>query len=126
MAGETPKQEVYAYSLARLLALLFVGALRNNTAIRIASLVTLILTAGKVFLYDARNSRGLCASCHSGAWTFAIGHQLVLHAPRVRSSGRQRGRGRKALTVGIEPAELADLGTKIAFTRVPDASEFEE
>jgi DNA polymerase IV len=34
--------------------------------------------------------------------------------------------GRKALTVGIEPAELADLGTKIAFTRVPDASEFEE
>ena len=34
--------------------------------------------------------------------------------------------GRKALTVGVEPAELADLGTKIAFTRVPEASEFEE
>ena len=34
--------------------------------------------------------------------------------------------GRKALTVGFEPAELADLGTKIAFTRVPDASEFGE
>jgi DNA polymerase IV len=34
--------------------------------------------------------------------------------------------GRKALTIGVEPAELADLGTKIAFTRVPDASEFEE
>ncbi len=34
--------------------------------------------------------------------------------------------GRKALTVGFEPASLADLGTKIAFTRVPDASEFEE
>lgn len=34
--------------------------------------------------------------------------------------------GRKALAVGIEPAELADLGTKIAFTRVPEASEFED
>jgi hypothetical protein len=32
--------------------------------------------------------------------------------------------GRKALTVGI--AELADLGAKIAFTSVPDASEFED
>jgi DNA polymerase-4 len=34
--------------------------------------------------------------------------------------------GRHALTVGFEPAQLADLGTKIAFTRVPDASEFGE
>lgn len=34
--------------------------------------------------------------------------------------------GRKALTLGVEPAQLADLGTKIAFTRVPDANEFEE
>ena len=34
--------------------------------------------------------------------------------------------GRKALAVGIEPTELTDLGTKIAFTRVPDASELEE
>jgi hypothetical protein len=34
--------------------------------------------------------------------------------------------GRKALTVGIEPRELPDLGAKIAFRRVPDASEFED
>ncbi len=34
--------------------------------------------------------------------------------------------GRKALTIGYEPAILADLGTKIAFTRVPDQDEFEE
>jgi hypothetical protein len=34
--------------------------------------------------------------------------------------------GRKALTVGIEPTNLTGLGTKIAFTGVPDASEFEE
>ena len=34
--------------------------------------------------------------------------------------------GRKALTVGFEPAELADLGTKIAFTRVPEQQEVEE
>jgi DNA polymerase-4 len=34
--------------------------------------------------------------------------------------------GRKVLTVGYEPAPLADLGTKIAFTRVPDASEFDK
>ncbi len=60
--GETPKVEVYAYSLAWLvfsLALLFMGTLRNNTAIRIASLVVMILTAGKVFLYDASQLTGL-------------------------------------------------------------------
>ena len=34
--------------------------------------------------------------------------------------------GHNALTIGIEPAQLADLGTKIAFTRVPEASEFDE
>jgi DNA polymerase IV len=34
--------------------------------------------------------------------------------------------GREALTIGFEPAELSDLGTKIAFTRVPDAQEFDE
>lgn len=34
--------------------------------------------------------------------------------------------GRKVLTIGYEPADLADLGTKIAFTRVPDADEFAE
>ncbi len=61
-AGETTKLEVYAYSVAWLvfsLALLFMGALRNNTAIRIASLVVMILTAGKVFLYDASQLTGL-------------------------------------------------------------------
>ena len=34
--------------------------------------------------------------------------------------------GRKALTIGYEPATLTDLGTKIAFTRVPEQSEFED
>ncbi len=60
--GETPNVEVYAYSLAWLvfsLALLFMGTLRNNTAIRVASLVVMILTAGKVFLYDASQLTGL-------------------------------------------------------------------
>jgi uncharacterized membrane protein len=59
---ETPKLEVYAYSLAWLvfsLALLFIGTLRRGAAIRIASLAVMILTAGKVFLYDASQLTGL-------------------------------------------------------------------
>jgi uncharacterized membrane protein len=61
-APETPKLEVYAYSLAWLLfslALLFIGTLRRGAAIRIASLAVMILTAGKVFLYDASQLTGL-------------------------------------------------------------------
>ena len=60
--GETPNLEVYAYSLAWLLlslALLFLGTLRGDHAIRIASLAIMILTAGKVFLYDASQLEGL-------------------------------------------------------------------
>jgi uncharacterized membrane protein len=60
--GETPNLEVYAYSLAWLvfsLALLFLGTLRGNTAMRVASLAIMILTAGKVFLYDASQLTGL-------------------------------------------------------------------
>jgi DNA polymerase-4 len=34
--------------------------------------------------------------------------------------------GRSSLTIGWEPAPIADLGTKIAFTRVPDMTEFNE
>jgi uncharacterized membrane protein len=60
--GEETNVEVYAYSLGWLifsLALLFMGALRNNTVLRIASLAVLIVTAGKVFLYDASQLTGL-------------------------------------------------------------------
>jgi uncharacterized membrane protein len=59
---EAPKLEVYAYSLVWLLfsfALLFIGTLRRDTAMRIASLAVMILTAGKVFLYDASQLTGL-------------------------------------------------------------------
>jgi uncharacterized membrane protein len=61
-AGEVTNLEVYAYSLAWLvfsLALLFLGTLRGNTAMRVASLAIMILTAGKVFLYDASQLTGL-------------------------------------------------------------------
>ena len=54
--------EIYSYSLAWLLfsvALLFFGTLRHNYALRIASLVVMILTVGKVFLYDASQLEGL-------------------------------------------------------------------
>jgi uncharacterized membrane protein len=54
--GETGDVEVYAYSLAWLLlgsALLYLGTLRKSAMIRIASLAVVILTVGKVFLYDA-------------------------------------------------------------------------
>lgn len=54
--------EVYAYSLVWLLfslALLFAGTLRGSYALRIASLAIMILTAGKVFLYDASQLEGL-------------------------------------------------------------------
>lgn len=48
--------EIYSYSAAWLLfglALLFFGTLRRDKMIRIASLVVMIVTVGKVFLYDA-------------------------------------------------------------------------
>ncbi len=61
-ASGTPNLEVYAYSLVWLLfslALLFTGTLRGDYTVRIASLAVMILTAGKVFLYDASQLEGL-------------------------------------------------------------------
>jgi len=59
---------------------------------------------------------------------------LFAAAPRARDTAKlslavdaiHKRFGRKALTIGWEPAPIADLGTKIAFTRVPDVSEFSE
>lgn len=60
--GETTNAEVYAYSVAWLLlglVLLFVGTLRQEKSLRIASLLLMLLTVGKVFLYDADELTGL-------------------------------------------------------------------
>ena len=54
--------EVYSYSalwLACGVALLFVAVLRKDVVMRIVSLVVLLLTVGKVFLYDASALGGL-------------------------------------------------------------------
>jgi uncharacterized membrane protein len=54
--------EVYAYSAVWLLGgivLLFLGVLRTDATIRVASLVVMLLTVGKVFLYDAAQLTGL-------------------------------------------------------------------
>jgi uncharacterized membrane protein len=59
---ETSNAEIYTYSVAWLLfgiALLFFGTLRQDKMIRMASLVMMILTVGKVFLYDASELEGL-------------------------------------------------------------------
>jgi uncharacterized membrane protein len=60
--GITTNAEIYSYSIAWLLfglGLLFFGTLRRDKMIRIASLVIMILTVGKVFLYDASALTGL-------------------------------------------------------------------
>lgn len=59
---ETSNGEIYSYSVAWLLfgvGLLFYGTLRGDKMIRIASLAVMILTVGKVFLYDASELEGL-------------------------------------------------------------------
>lgn len=59
---ETSNAEIYSYSAAWLLlgvALLFFGTLRKDILIRAASLVIMLLTVGKVFLYDASELEGL-------------------------------------------------------------------
>jgi uncharacterized membrane protein len=59
---ETSNAEIYTYSVAWLLfgiALLFFGTLRKDKMIRVASLVIMIFTVGKVFLYDASELEGL-------------------------------------------------------------------
>lgn len=58
----TSSAEIYTYSVVWLLmgvGLLLTGTLNHNKFIRIASLVIMILTAGKVFLYDASELTGL-------------------------------------------------------------------
>jgi uncharacterized membrane protein len=60
--GYTTEVETYTYSavwLATSLALLFIGAIKANQSLRYTSLVLLLLTIGKVFLYDASSLEGL-------------------------------------------------------------------
>jgi uncharacterized membrane protein len=61
-ASGATNAETYTYSVVWLLfgiALLFFGTLRKDKMIRVASLVIMILTVGKVFLYDAAELQGL-------------------------------------------------------------------
>jgi len=61
-SGITTNAEVYTYSAAWLLmgiGLLFFGALKKDRALRIASLAFIVLSIGKVFLYDASELTGL-------------------------------------------------------------------
>ena len=54
--------EVYSYSVAWLVlgvGLLVAGAARKDRVMRIASLAVMVLTVGKVFLYDASELEGL-------------------------------------------------------------------
>jgi len=54
--------EIYTYSAVWLLmgiVLLFVGTLRDDKAMRMASLAVMIVSVGKVFLYDASELTGL-------------------------------------------------------------------
>jgi uncharacterized membrane protein len=61
-SGDITNPEIYSYSAAWLLTgigLLVMGIMRQSRMIRIASLVMMILTVGKVFLYDASELEGL-------------------------------------------------------------------
>jgi len=54
--------EIYTYSVAWLafgIGLLYSGARQRSKALRIASLLVIIMTVGKVFLYDASELSGL-------------------------------------------------------------------
>ncbi len=60
--GVTPNAEVYAYSVVWLVLgglLLFLGTMLKDKALRVASLVLIVLTIAKVFLYDASELTGL-------------------------------------------------------------------
>ena len=62
LAGVTENAEIYSYSALWLVmgaALLFLGTLKKNKAMRVASLGLMIVTVGKVFLYDAGELTGL-------------------------------------------------------------------
>lgn len=61
-SGQLRDAEVYAYSAVWLtlgIALLFGATLRKDPTMRYASLVVMLLTVGKVFLYDASQLTGL-------------------------------------------------------------------
>ena len=61
-SGPIADNEVYAYSIAWLLlgiGLLVAGAARKDKVVRFASLAVMVLTVGKVFLYDASELTGL-------------------------------------------------------------------
>jgi uncharacterized membrane protein len=60
--GVTTNAEIYSYSVAWLLfaiALIFAGISMKNKPLRIASLALMVITVGKVFLYDASELEGL-------------------------------------------------------------------
>lgn len=60
--GLTTNAEIYSYSLVWLLlgiGLLFAGTMQKTRMLRVASLVVMILTVSKVFLYDASELEGL-------------------------------------------------------------------
>jgi uncharacterized membrane protein len=61
-SGTIGNAEVYAYSVVWLavgVALLFLAALRKDATMRFGSLGVMVLTVGKVFLYDASQLTGL-------------------------------------------------------------------
>jgi uncharacterized membrane protein len=61
-ASTTSNAEIYSYSVLWLLfglGLLFFGTVRRDKLIRTASLLVMLLTVGKVFLYDASELQGL-------------------------------------------------------------------
>jgi uncharacterized membrane protein len=60
--GVTSNAEIYSYSVAWLLfaiALIYAGISMKNKPLRIASLALMVITVGKVFLYDASELEGL-------------------------------------------------------------------
>ena len=60
--GVTHNAEIYSYSAAWLLfaiALIFAGITKKDKPLRIASLVLMVITVGKVFLFDASELEGL-------------------------------------------------------------------
>jgi uncharacterized membrane protein len=63
LSGSTSSNaEIYSYSVAWLLfglVLLLLGTWRDAKQVRIASLIVMLLTVGKVFLYDAAELEGL-------------------------------------------------------------------
>ncbi|MCH8207617.1 MAG: DUF2339 domain-containing protein [Nitrospinae bacterium] len=60
--GVTTSAEIYTYSAAWLIfgiALLFVGIVKEDKMLRFPSLALMIITVGKVFLYEASELEGL-------------------------------------------------------------------